>query len=217
MWCPAVVFYSDCTVRTPGEADDPTVGSGKRVSSNFNANIDASYASGRFPPNRGFLDTTCRTIQSRQSIMITVKDTLRATVRVSFDGQVTKQFHGPRARERFENEVRVLRHLEKRECPFVPRLISTDSEKLTMVTTNCGSRVVHLDNKRCEEIFDQLAEFNVRHDDPDIRNVTYRQRDGRFCLIDFEFASILDEPKKATSKRPQGKIRKKPFRKIHGG
>jgi hypothetical protein len=26
-----------------------------------------------------------------------------------------------------------------------------------------------------------------------MRNVTYRQTDGRFCLIDFEFATILDE------------------------
>jgi len=24
-----------------------------------------------------------------------------------------------------------------------------------------------------------------------MRNVTYRQSDGRFCLIDFEFATIL--------------------------
>jgi hypothetical protein len=30
-------------------------------------------------------------------------------------------------------------------------------------------------------------------DDAELRNVTYRQTDGRFCLIDFEFATILDE------------------------
>jgi hypothetical protein len=36
-----------------------------------------------------------------------------------------------------------------------------------------------------------LEKFGVRHDDPDVRNVTYRQSDGRFCLIDFELASIL--------------------------
>jgi protein phosphatase len=34
----------------------------------------------------------------------------------------------------------------------------------------------------------------VRHDDPEIRNVTYRRTDGRFCLIDFEFATLLDPP-----------------------
>ena len=27
-----------------------------------------------------------------------------------------------------------------------------------------------------------------------MRNVTYRIADGRFCLIDFEFATLLDAP-----------------------
>ena len=131
--------------------------------------------------------------------MITVKDTLRATVRLSFDGQVTKQFHGPKARERFDNEVRVLRHLENRGCTFVPRVIKSDPKTLTMVTTSCGSRVAHLDQERCKELFAQLGQFGVLHEDPDIRNVTYRQQDGRFCLIDFEFASILESyPHKKT-------------------
>jgi len=125
--------------------------------------------------------------------MITVKDTLRATVRVSFDGRVIKQFHGPKAAERFENEVKILRHLEEKNCSFVPRVLKADPESLTMVTTNCGSRVTHLDAERCAEIFAQLAEFGVLHEDPDIRNVTYRQQDGRFCLIDFEFATILTD------------------------
>jgi hypothetical protein len=60
-----------------------------------------------------------------------------------------------------------------------------------MVTTNCGTRVDHLDEKRAREIFDELLPFGVRHDDAEVRNVTYRQSDGRFCLIDFEFATIL--------------------------
>jgi len=32
-----------------------------------------------------------------------------------------------------------------------------------------------------------------------MRNVTYRQSDGRFCLIDFEFAAILPEFKSSSS------------------
>ena len=51
----------------------------------------------------------------------------------------------------------------------------------------------HLDAKRNQELFAELEQFGVRHDDPDTRNVTYRQTDGRFCLIDFEFATILTE------------------------
>jgi tRNA A-37 threonylcarbamoyl transferase component Bud32 len=125
--------------------------------------------------------------------MITMKETLRATVRVSFDGKVTKEFHGPKAKERFENEVRILRHLRKKECPFVPQLLEAHPEKLTIITSSCGSRVDHLDEERRKELFAQLEDYGVRHDDPDIRNVTYRQQDGRFCLIDFEFATLLED------------------------
>jgi hypothetical protein len=120
-----------------------------------------------------------------------VKDTLRATVNLTFDGRVIKAYHGPNARERFDQETKVLRFLEKRGCPFVPRLLEADAEKVRIITTNCGSRVEHLDDKRRDEIFAELEQFGVRHDDPDIRNVTYRQQDGRFCVIDFEFATIL--------------------------
>jgi PPM family protein phosphatase len=67
--------------------------------------------------------------------------------------------------------------------------------KPRIVTTNCGSRVEHLDAERTRELFAEIEKFGVHHDDPDIRNVTYRFADGRFCLIDFEFATILSEPK----------------------
>ena len=121
-----------------------------------------------------------------------VKDTLRATVRIGYDGRVHKQFRGPKAEERFANEVRVLKYLEKRECPFVPRLLEFDEQNLRIVTSSCGTRVDHLDAERCAELFAELQKFGVRHDDAEVRNVTYRQTDGRFCLIDFEFATILE-------------------------
>lgn len=123
--------------------------------------------------------------------MIKVKDTLRATVHLTFDGRVFKTYRGPKAAERFATEVRVLRHLEDRECPFVPRLLDANEAQLRIVTTNCGARVEHLDDARSKELFAELEKFGVRHDDPDIRNVTYRQTDGRFCIIDFEFATLL--------------------------
>ena len=123
--------------------------------------------------------------------MLKVKDTLRATVNLSFDGRVYKAYHGPDAVARFTNEVRILRHLEARGCPFVPRLLEADLQQLRIITTNCGSRVDHLDADRLRELFAELEPFGVRHDDPDIRNVTYRPTDGRFCLIDFELATIL--------------------------
>ncbi len=123
--------------------------------------------------------------------MLQVKDTLRSTVQASFDGRVLKTYHGPDAQERFHHEMKVLRHLEERGCTFVPRLLEADPVKLRIITTNCGTRVDHLDEKRAKELFAELEEYGIRHDDPDRRNVTYRQADGRFCIVDFEYATIL--------------------------
>jgi tRNA A-37 threonylcarbamoyl transferase component Bud32 len=121
-----------------------------------------------------------------------IKDTQRASVRVSFEGKVYKTFRGPQAAERFANEVKVLRYLESRNCPFVPRLIEVDRDKLSIVTTSAGARVQHLDAARAAELFAELERYGVHHDDPDVRNVTYRQTDGRFCLIDFEYAVVTE-------------------------
>ena len=126
--------------------------------------------------------------------MLKVKDTLRATVHLIHDGRVVKVYHGTKADARFANEVRVLRHLEVHGCPFVPRLLEADEKNLRIITTNCGSRVEHLDQERMREVFAELEKYGVRHDDPDMRNVTYRNSDGRFCVIDFELATILPHP-----------------------
>jgi tRNA A-37 threonylcarbamoyl transferase component Bud32 len=132
--------------------------------------------------------------------MLKVKDTLRATVHLTYDGRVVKVYHGPNAAARFANEVSVLRHLEARGCNFVPRLLEADEAKLRIVTTNCGGRVEHLDAERARELFAELEKFGVRHDDADMRNVTYRLSDGRFCLIDFELATMLPNSKTAPLK-----------------
>ena len=129
-----------------------------------------------------------------------IKDTARALVRIGFDGRVHKTFRGHMARERFENEVRVLRHLEARNCDFVPRLLAVEPENLKIITTNCGSRVDQLGAEHMKELFAELAQYGVRHDDAEMRNVTYRTTDGRFCLIDFEFATILDNPAPPTDR-----------------
>lgn len=122
-----------------------------------------------------------------------MKDTARASVRIGFDGRVHKIFRGHFARERFNHEVRVLRYLEERGCTFVPKLLEVDPENLRMVTTNCGGRVDQLNPQRQTELFAELEQYGVRHEDRELRNITYRVADGRFCIIDFEFATILDD------------------------
>lgn len=122
-----------------------------------------------------------------------VKDTRRALVRIGYDGRVHKTFRGHQARERFINEARVLRYLAERGCDYVPRVLEEFPEELRLVTTGCGQRVEHLPEERIRQIFAELAErFRVRHEDPYLRNITYSPHAGRFCVIDFEFATILD-------------------------
>ncbi|MEO7412003.1 MAG: serine/threonine protein phosphatase [Opitutaceae bacterium] len=133
-----------------------------------------------------------------------MKDTRRALVRIGFDGRVHKTFRGHLAKERFEHEVRVLRHLEERGCTFVPRLLETEPENLKLVTTNCGQRVDQLSVERQKEVFAELEQYGVRHEDRELRNITYRISDGRFCIIDFEFATLLDGKGDLVSLKPSG-------------
>jgi len=122
-----------------------------------------------------------------------MKDTRRALVRIGYDGRVHKTFRGHQARERFLNEIRVLYYLATKGCDYVPRVVDCVEEELRLVTTNCGQRVEHITPERVRELFAELErDYLVRHDDAYARNVTYSNQAGRFCLIDFEFATILD-------------------------
>lgn len=120
-----------------------------------------------------------------------IKDSKSCVLRIGFDGKVHKHYRGPLARKRFDNEVAILRHLEKKGCPYVPRLLHVDADELYVITTNCGSRADRISEDKSSALFEELErDYGVRHLDPFPRNVTYNSRLGRFCLIDFEFASI---------------------------
>ncbi len=122
------------------------------------------------------------------------KDTEFSRVHVGFDGRVEKTFRGLNAQKRFETEVAVLRHLEERGCEYVPRLLETHPDTLTIVTSNCGQRASTISDRKANELFATLEkDYGVRHEDAFPRNITYRHQDGRFCVIDFEFASLVDE------------------------
>jgi tRNA A-37 threonylcarbamoyl transferase component Bud32 len=121
-----------------------------------------------------------------------IKDTKQASIHVTYDGRVSKQYRGPCAAERFANEVRVLRYLQRHGCDFVPQLLEADEERLRIVTTNCGQVVEKISDEKLQNLFAELEQYGVRHEDAFLRNVTYSARLGRFCLIDFEFATILE-------------------------
>lgn len=120
------------------------------------------------------------------------KDTLYAKVHITFDGSVHKTFRGPMRKERFENEVRVLKFLEAKGCEFVPKLLEFNDDELKIITTNVGTIVDRMSTEKQDKLFAELESYGVQHDDAAIRNVTYNSRLGRFCVIDFEFATILE-------------------------
>ncbi|MCA9187128.1 MAG: hypothetical protein R3E01_24910 [Pirellulaceae bacterium] len=122
-----------------------------------------------------------------------IKDTVRSHVRVAYDGSVHKTFRGTDADVRYETEKTVLQFLEERNCDFVPRVIEFDDERLYLVTTNCGQPVRSLSDGKMKSLFRELETFGVRHGDQFERNITYDPVKGRFCVIDFELADIIDE------------------------
>lgn len=124
--------------------------------------------------------------------MKSIKDTKRASVHVGFDGRVHKHFHGPFAERRFQNEIRVLRFLEEKACPFVPKVLAEDAKRLYLMTSNCGRIVESISKDRLQKLFKELESYGVCHGDPMARNVTYDPHLGRFCVIDFEFATLIE-------------------------
>lgn len=125
--------------------------------------------------------------------MLEFKNTGRARVVNAFDGRVIKCFNGPNAAKRFQNECRVLRHLNQLECPFVPRLLDANSSRLSITTEYAGQSVERLSEDRVQELFDRLLAYGVRHDDPALRNILYHSKINELMLIDFELAEVSDE------------------------
>lgn len=124
-----------------------------------------------------------------------LKDGIRSLVRIDILGNVHKHFRGTDADKRCANEVVILKALEERGCTYVPKLLESHPEENYIVTTNCGGPAPNISRKKSDALFAELeAEYGVRHDDPEPRNVTYHMKMGRFCLIDFELATLLPDP-----------------------
>lgn len=128
--------------------------------------------------------------------MRNLKDGIRSLVKIDYYGNVHKYFRGTDADVRCANEVRVLQELERRGCDFVPKLLDFNLEENFLKTTNCGSPAPNLSKGKSDSLFKKLEEeFGVKHDDPEPRNITYDDKAGHFCVIDFELATLLDDPR----------------------
>lgn len=124
-----------------------------------------------------------------------LKDGIRSNVRIDFYGHVHKRLRGTDADKRYAMEVAVLKVLEERGCPYVPRLLEEHPAELYFVSTNCGRPAPQLSKEKADKIFANLErDFGVRHLDAEPRNITYSDKLGTFCVIDFELAEILPMP-----------------------
>ncbi|KAB2641411.1 MAG: serine/threonine protein phosphatase [Verrucomicrobia bacterium] len=124
-----------------------------------------------------------------------LKDGIRSLVRIDFYGNVHKRFRGTAAPERYATEVAVLKVLEERGCPYVPRLLEEHPEELYFVSTNCGQPANQITKEKTARIFAKLErDYGLRHLDAEARNITYSDKLGCFCVIDFELAEILPPP-----------------------
>ena len=127
--------------------------------------------------------------------MRNLKDGIRSLVKIDYHGHVHKYFRGTDKEERFTNEIRILKALENRGCGYVPKYLDSDASELHLVTSNCGSPAPNLSRKKSDSLFARLeANYGVRHDDPEPRNITYDNIAGQFCIIDFELATLLEDP-----------------------
>ena len=125
----------------------------------------------------------------------TLKDGIRSQVRIDFNGNVHKRLRGTAADERYATEVAVLKVLEQRGCPYVPRLLEEHPDELYFVSTNCGKPADQISKDKADRIFAKLErDYGVRHLDAEPRNITYSDKLGSFCVIDFELAEILPPP-----------------------
>lgn len=127
--------------------------------------------------------------------MRNLKDGIRSLVKIDFYGHVHKYFRGTDADKRAENEARVLKVLEERNCPNVPKLLEYYPEENYIVTTNCGSPAPKVSRNKADALFKILKEqYGIIHDDPEPRNITYDEKMGEFCIIDFELSTVIDAP-----------------------
>jgi hypothetical protein len=124
-----------------------------------------------------------------------LKDGLRSLVRIDFYGNVHKRLRGTDAEKRYATEVAVLKELEARGCPYVPRLLEEHPEELYFVSTNCGKPASQISKEKADSLFAELEQdYGIRHLDAEPRNITYSDKLGCFCIIDFELAEILPAP-----------------------
>jgi len=113
-----------------------------------------------------------------------MKDTARALVRIGYDGRVHKTFRGHLAKQRFDHEVRVLRHLEGAAAPSVPPVARGRSANLKIVDDQLRPARRSGQRRAQRELWAELENVRRAPRRPGRPHINYRTTDGRFCIID---------------------------------
>ncbi len=78
--------------------------------------------------------------------------------RIDFHGNVHKRMRGSGVAESYAKEVEVLKVLEERGCPYVPKLLEEHPEEFYFVSTNCGRPAPQVSKAKAEKLYAALGE-----------------------------------------------------------
>ena len=98
--------------------------------------------------------------------MTIIKNTERSLVKLYKDkGIIEKTFVGDNAKERFENEVNILKHLKNKGFDNCPELLDSDPENFVVTQTYVGEKLGEIDIADHTNIHNRLIAFGVTHND----------------------------------------------------
>ena len=98
--------------------------------------------------------------------IIVLKDIDRCLVKHDkTNNTIVKNFRGRDKKKRFENEVAILQYLESKGCECVPKLLDSDSETLTTITTYVGEKVFEINEVDHRVLHNRVEAFGVSHND----------------------------------------------------
>ena len=98
--------------------------------------------------------------------IIVLKDIDRCLVKHDrTNNTIVKNFRGHDKEERFENEITILKYLESKGCECVPKLLDSDPETLTTITTYVGEKVFEINEVDHRVLHNRVEAFGVSHND----------------------------------------------------
>ena len=98
--------------------------------------------------------------------MTIIEDSKRSLVKLDKEkGIIEKTFVGDNAKERFENEVNILKHLKNKGFDNCPELLDSDPENFVVTQTYVGEKLDEIDIAEHRKIHNRLIAFGVTHND----------------------------------------------------